>query len=83
LLALAALRARRFSLWTCLCALFGGVICLVVGSVNLGLDDQSTLDIPFLIGSLLITAWILAAGYEMLRSAQHGRVDETLLSPTG
>jgi hypothetical protein len=70
LLAVAAFRGRRFSVWTNLSALSGGAICLVVGSVNLGLDNQSTLDIPFLIGSLLITAWVIAAGYEMLRSTQ-------------
>jgi hypothetical protein len=74
LLTVAALGARRFSLWTNLSGLSGGAICLVVGSVNLGLDDQSTLDIPFLVGSLLITAWVLSAGFEMLRFAQNGRV---------
>jgi len=66
LLAVAAFRVHRYSLWTNLTALSGGAICLVVGCVNLGLDDQSTLDIPFLVGSLLITAWVLAAGFEML-----------------
>ncbi|MEO8697714.1 MAG: hypothetical protein ABI658_29715 [Acidimicrobiales bacterium] len=71
LLGLAAFRARRFSVWTNLSAVAGGVLCLVVGIVNLGLDDQSTLDIPFLVGSLLVTVWVLAAGYEMLRGTQN------------
>jgi len=68
LLGVAALQAHRYALWINLCALLGGALCLVVGIVNLGLDDQSTLDIPFLIGSLLVTAWVLAAGFVMLRS---------------
>ena len=73
---MAALQAHRFALWINLTALLGGALCLVVGVVNLGLDDQSTLDIPFLIGSLLVTGWVLAAGLVMLRDTH------TTIAPT-
>ena len=35
--------------------------------VNLVREDQSTLNIPFLIGSLLVTVWVIAAGVLLLR----------------
>ena len=67
LLGIAALRARVFAVWINVIAVLGGALCVVVGSVNLGRDDQTTLDVPFLIGSLLVTAWVVAAGLTMLR----------------
>ena len=34
----------------------------MVGSIGLFVTDQSSLNIPFLVGSLLVTVWYLAAG---------------------
>jgi hypothetical protein len=68
LLGVAALQARRFPVWINVVAVLGGGLCLVVGSVNLGRDDQSTLDLPFLVGSLLVTVWVVAAGAMLLRA---------------
>ena len=45
----------------------GGLICLVVGTVDLVMEDQSTLNLVFLVGSLLVTAWLLAAGVLLRR----------------
>jgi hypothetical protein len=67
LIAIAALRARRFPQWVSALALLGGAICAFVGMVNLGRDDQTTLEIPFLIGSLVVTAWIISAGRFLAR----------------
>lgn len=74
LIGVAALRARHFARWINVAAVLGGLLCFLVGSVNLGLDDQNKLNIPFLIGSLLVTLWVLAAGFVMIREAdnQHG-----------
>ena len=70
LIGVAAVRERRFTLWINVVALVGGAVCAFVGVVNLGLEDQSTLEIPFLVGSLLVTAWIVAAGTTLLRSVE-------------
>jgi hypothetical protein len=67
LIAVAALQSRRASSWVSALALLGGAICALVGIVNLGRDDQTTLEIPFLVGSLLITAWVLASGWFLVR----------------
>jgi hypothetical protein len=67
LIAIAALLEHRFRLWVNVLALVGGAVCAFVGAVNLGRDDQSTLEIPFLVGSLLVTAWVVAAGADVVR----------------
>jgi hypothetical protein len=72
LIAVAALRGRRTSSWVSALALLGGAICALVGTVNLGRDDQSTLEIPFLVGSLLITAWVLVSGWLLARRDAFG-----------
>lgn len=47
----------------------GGAVCLVVGVVSLVKQDQGPMEIPFLVGSLLVTAWLLLAGIALWRSA--------------
>jgi hypothetical protein len=69
LIAVAALLTRRFAPWISVLALVGGIVCAFVGAVNLGLDDQSTLDIAFLVGSLLVTVWAIAVGWVLFRHA--------------
>lgn len=68
LIGLAMLRSDRFPSWVGALAVFGGAACTVVGAIGLFVSDQSTLTIPFLLGSLLVTAWYLAAGAVAWRS---------------
>ena len=72
-LGLAVLRIRRFPRWLGVLGAVGGTVCLVIGCVNLAREDQTSMQTPFLIGSLLVTAWLLCAGALMLRFR-----DETL-----
>jgi hypothetical protein len=37
-------------------------VCVVVGVGMLLASDQSTFDVPFLIGSLVVTLWVIATG---------------------
>ena len=39
------------------------------GFVNLGISDQSDTNVPFLIGSLLVTLWIFLSGWALVRFA--------------
>jgi hypothetical protein len=70
---IAALRSHRHPTWIAAIALLGGASCLVTGCVNLARVDQSSMEIPFLVGSLLVTAWLLAAGTAMLRADDQKR----------
>ena len=47
----------------------GGLVCAVVGFASLLKDDQSTFNVPFLIGSLLVTAWLITSGAMLTRSS--------------
>ena len=67
LLGLAVLRMRRFPNWLGVLGAVGGAVCLVIGCVNLAREDQTSTQTPFLIGSLLVTAWLFCAGALMLR----------------
>jgi hypothetical protein len=67
LLGIAMLRTRRYPAWLGVLGTVGGAVCLVVGCINLGRQDQTTTQVPFLVGSLLITAWLLGAGALLFR----------------
>ena len=43
-------------------AVVGGAICVFVGFASLLKEDQSTYDIPFAIGSVIVTLWLLMTG---------------------
>ena len=62
LIGLAMLRSERFPPWLGAIAAIGGAACTIIGAIGLFTTDQSTLVIPFFIGSLLVTIWVLAAG---------------------
>jgi hypothetical protein len=62
--------ARRRALGVA--ALAGGAVCVVVGFGSLLRDDQSVYDVPFLIGSLIVTLWLIASGVALWRSAEVG-----------
>jgi len=54
-------------------ALLGGTaatICTAVGIVDLLSHDQGAQDTAFLIGSLLLTAWVITTGYTLMRTAK-------------
>lgn len=63
----AALMARRKPTWVGLSGMAGGALCLVVGFIDLSRQDQEPTQIPFLVGSLLVTVWIIAAGLGLWR----------------
>ncbi|HYT38938.1 MAG TPA: hypothetical protein VEN99_05480 [Acidimicrobiia bacterium] len=74
LLAAAAFRTRRYPLAMTTVGAIGGLGCAVVGVVNLVRLDQSATEIPFLVGSLLVTAWLLWAGVVLWQqTADEGR----------
>ena len=63
MLGMAAIRSKRYPAWVALAAVAGGAVCTVVGLWGLGTRDQEMFQIPFLVGSVLVTLWILAAGW--------------------
>jgi hypothetical protein len=60
-------RARMFPSWVAVLAMVGGAVCIVVGFLNLLTSDQADNEIPFLVGSLLVTVWVLVTGALLLR----------------
>jgi hypothetical protein len=68
LIGVAMLQSRAFAAWLAGIGILGGLCCVVVGLHNLVSEDQTALDILFLVGSLLVTAWLLAAGVLMRRA---------------
>ena len=84
LLGVAMLRTRRFPAWLGVLGALGGAVCVVVGCINLARDDQTTTQVPFLIGSLLVTAWLLGAGAMLIRLTGNEDVDSGVaVSVTG
>ena len=67
LIGVAMVQSRAFPSWLALVGAAGGAICLFVGVANLLRDDQATFNLVFLIGSLLVTAWLFAAGVLLRR----------------
>jgi hypothetical protein len=81
LLGAAQLRTRAIGARLGLVAVVGGLVCAVVGVASLLHEDQSTFDVPFLIGSLLVTAWLIATGVLLARSASGGTIDVSHSTP--
>jgi hypothetical protein len=73
LLGMAAVRSKRYPAWVALAAVAGGAVCTVVGLWGLGTTDQEMFQIPFLVGSLLVTLWILAAGWMLWQQPEPDR----------
>ena len=68
------LAARQFAVGTvrreiAALGMAGGVICVVVGVIEVLSQDQGRVNVAFLVGSLLLTAWVLATGATMMRTA--------------
>jgi hypothetical protein len=61
-------------------AVLGGATCFVVGIGELLASDQSKYDVPFAIGSVIVTIWLIATGVLMWRRADvvpRQRVEQT------
>ena len=67
LIGVAMLQSRAFPSWLAGLGVVGGLGCLVIGCLNLVREDQTALNIPFLVASLLVTAWVIAAGVWLAR----------------
>jgi hypothetical protein len=67
LLGLAIVLNRRYPVWLGVAGVLGGVLCLAVGVFELLRTDQNPTVIPFFIGSLLDTGWLLWAGVLLWR----------------
>ena len=68
LIAAAMMRSRAFPAWLAAMGALGGICCIVVGVHNLVSEEQTALDVLFLVGSLLVTAWLLVAGVLLRRA---------------
>jgi hypothetical protein len=67
LISVAMMQARRFPTWLAAIGVIGGLICAFVGLANLLTEDQAKLNLVFLVGSLLVTVWLIAAGLQLRR----------------
>jgi hypothetical protein len=72
LIGAAAMASRQRPSWVGPVGALRGALCLVVGFVSLSQRNQTPLQIPFLIGSLLVTAWIIAASAGLWRGVLPG-----------
>lgn len=68
LLGLAAIQSRRYPAWMGWLAVLGGAGSIVIGMAMLGGADAEDMTIPFLVTSLMVTAWIITAGWHLLRT---------------
>ena len=75
MLGAAAIRSRRFPAWVGWAGAAGGLVCTGVGFFGLVTSDQDMLVVPFLVGSVLVTLWILAAGWMLWQQPQPDRAD--------
>lgn len=55
--------AAKYPLPLAVVGVVGGIVCGGVAVYNLLSSENSNADIPFLIGSLLVTAWVLVTGW--------------------
>jgi hypothetical protein len=76
------LRERVVASWLGMTACVGGLVCAVVGIGLLVDSSQSDLDVPFLIGSLLVTLWVIATGVVMWREPTPTQIDLTTPAET-
>jgi Domain of unknown function (DUF4386) len=63
LITLALRKAARCPVWLAAVGFIGGALCVGVGIFDLLHDDQGDANIPFLVGSLLVTVWLVGCGW--------------------
>ena len=56
-------------------AMIGGAVCFIVGIGELLTADQSSYDIPFAIGSVVVTLWLLVTGVTLWRRTEPRQID--------
>jgi hypothetical protein len=59
----------------------GGLVCMVVGVGSLLHGDQSAFDIPFAIGSVLVTIWVIGTGVVLWRTDANDTIDVSEPAP--
>lgn len=60
---------RSFPSWLSIAGGVGAVVCLLTALINIAREDQSTLLLlVFLVGSLLVTCWVIATGGLLLKA---------------
>ena len=69
------LRGRGLAARTGIVGLVGGLVCIVVGIGSLLHSDQSAFDIPFAIGSVLVTLWLIGTGVILWRATDDDVID--------
>ena len=69
------LRGRGMAARTGGLGVLGGLICIVVSIGSLLHSDQSTFDIPFAIGSVLVTIWLIGTGVILWRASDDEVID--------
>jgi Domain of unknown function (DUF4386) len=69
LIGVAVVLSRQWATWLGIGGVAGGALCLAVGFINLSRGDQTATQIPFLVGSLLVTGFLIAAGIRLWRGA--------------
>lgn len=67
LISIAMLQTRAFPAWLAGVGIVGGLVCAFVAIANLVREDQTALNLVFLIGSLLVTVWLIASGVLLRR----------------
>lgn len=55
----------------------GGIVCVGVGLGSLLTSDSSTYDVPFAIGSVIVTVWLLVTGFVLWRRSDAVEIDVT------
>jgi hypothetical protein len=69
LIGVAVVLSRQWATWIGIGGIAGGALCCAVGFINLSRQDQATTQIPFLVGSLLVTVFLIATGTLLWRDA--------------
>jgi hypothetical protein len=62
--------ARSLPRWLGVAGVMGGALCVGVGVFDLLHQDQGDANIPFAVGSVLVTVWIFGCGWLEFRSAK-------------
>lgn len=70
LISLTLLATRAYPSWLAVLGIVGGALCLGVGVFNLLHEHQGASQTPFLIGSLLVTVWVVAGGVVATRASR-------------
>jgi hypothetical protein len=81
LIGAAFMRGRGVGSRLSIIGVIGGLVCVVVGIGSLLHSDQSTFDIPFAIGSVLVTVWLIGIGITLWRAPDDAVIDVSERSP--